>query len=280
MGAGRSGTTILASLLGSSKQIQSLGEMHQFLEKTINKGECSCGKPLTDCEFWAEVIAKLATNYTLEEIIEINKHNSKIESHRRIFSSLLFKNEKYVKFQKELISLINHYHPSENYLDSTKYVSKALQLLRMENPEVKIIYVVRDVRGVIYSFGKKVQTQKAPIASIIYYSLINFFAEITRLFFGKKRVLKIRYEDIIENTTNQLLKIGVFLDINLEDVILNVNSDNTYSSGHFIGGNRMILKKNIKLKKDIEWKNKLSRVKQVSYYFLTLPFMVLNKYSI
>ena len=35
MGAGRSGTTILASLLGANKDILTVGEMHQFLEHII-----------------------------------------------------------------------------------------------------------------------------------------------------------------------------------------------------------------------------------------------------
>ena len=52
MGAGRSGTTALATFLGNNKEIQNIGEMHQFFEHIDENKECSCGKQINECEFW------------------------------------------------------------------------------------------------------------------------------------------------------------------------------------------------------------------------------------
>ncbi len=41
LGAGRSGTTLMATVLGNQPKIQAVGEMHQFHEHLSNNKKCS-----------------------------------------------------------------------------------------------------------------------------------------------------------------------------------------------------------------------------------------------
>jgi hypothetical protein len=280
MGAGRSGTTILATVLGGVKEITTLGEMHQFLDHLLNKNPCSCGEQLNDCHFWSPIVANLQKKYTKEDLIKINNHNIKVENHNHIIKSLISSDKKYVTFQQELIALIKEQKPSEYYLDSAKYISRALQLSKIKGLNVKIVYLVRDVRGVINSFGKKVQTTKSPLSTIVYYSVINFFGQWVYWILGKKKVLKLRYEDFVETPRNTLNQIQNFAACDMFEAINKLESNEPFNMPHIIGGNRMTEKSSVKLKSDLQWKKNISRPKQMAYYFLTLPFMLLNKYKI
>ncbi len=278
MGAGRSGTTILASLLNANNNIVTVGEMHQFLEHIIHNKKCSCGSLLNTCKVWSP-ITKDYFNQNKEELIKLQKYLEKIESHKRIPISFFKSDKKYIKFQEEIFSKIHKKHQSRYYLDSAKYISRALQLKKSNKLKIKIIYVVRDVRGVINSFSKQVQTNKNPLATIIYYIIINFFGQLSAWIY-KKDVLKIKYEDLIENSSQTIAKISDFLEEDLSDIIDVVEKEKFIEVPHIIGGNRLKSEKRIKLRKDLAWKKNLTRAKQIIYYFLSLPFMLLNKYKL
>lgn len=59
VGAGRSGTTMLATILNNHPKIFTIGEMHQFLDYVIDDKDCSCGKVLSQCSFWSPILNDL-----------------------------------------------------------------------------------------------------------------------------------------------------------------------------------------------------------------------------
>ncbi|HIP33471.1 MAG TPA: sulfotransferase [Bacteroidia bacterium] len=278
MGAGRSGTTILASLLGASKDILTIGEMHQFLEHIVYDKNCSCGESLKKCQFWTAIVA----DYYKKNISELRKMDDYmvgVESHSKIPISFFKRNEEHIKFQENFYSIITKLNPSKYYLDSAKFISRVLQLRKSDKLNVKIIYLVRDVRGVINSFAKNVQTQKNPISTIIYYTMINTAAQIVEWTYPKE-ILKLRYEDFIEKPVDTLDKIEQFIEVDLTDVKEVITEEKYIDMPHIIGGNRLKSQSKIKLRKDLTWKRNIKRVKQILYYFLTLPLMLLNKYKL
>ena len=55
-GLGRSGTTLLARLLGELRGVCSVGEICHLWERGVRDDErCGCGEQFHDCEFWAAV---------------------------------------------------------------------------------------------------------------------------------------------------------------------------------------------------------------------------------
>ena len=158
MGAGRSGTTALATFLGNNNEIQNIGEMHQFFEYLEARKECSCGKLLNECEFWRSKI-----DYPTQESSKNSRILSgKMESHSSIFKHIvqLFNKkeiEEYIEIHQQILNSIQLGSEKTILLDSSKYIGRALALNKLENIDLKVIYVVRDVRGVINSFSKNVQ---------------------------------------------------------------------------------------------------------------------------
>lgn len=274
LGPGRSGTTLLAAVLGNQNQVLTLGEMNQFFEHLQNDMYCSCGEKLTECSFWKNIVQKLKielnSNDDLEEIIQK-------ESHSKILKLLLDNklDRNYINYQELVFNTIDAEKKQKWYVDSSKYISRFLKLNKSKKLNIKGVYLVRDVRGVIHSFKKKVQTPKSSFSTIIYYLLLSVSSEITYRLYSN--VIKIKYENFIENPDEVLSTIYE----HLQDKDLNeMEMKHQFAMPHIIGGNRIKSKKSIQINKKIAWKEEFSRAQKIIYYIAALPIMLINKYKI
>lgn len=272
LGAGRSGTTLLATLLNNHEDIETLGEMHQFIEYIDEDKECSCGEKLTSCSTWNLLADPMIIDIKGERLYCENK-----ERHKNI-PSLIFsrkQNKRYISIQERIFSSISEHRKSKWYLDSSKYIARYLLLKKSNKINIKGIYMVRDPRGVINSFTKKVQTSKRPLSAILYYNLINFFGELVSR--TNKNILKIKYEDLVESPEQVLDEIYKHV---FGSSKASVKMPEYTTMPHIVGGNRIKTKKRIHLSKDTDWQRNIPRAKQIMYYYLCFPFTYINKYRV
>jgi hypothetical protein len=278
MGAGRSGTTALATFLGTNNDIQVLGEMHQLFEHIHELIPCSCGKTLKKCDYWSKVLEHLPQ----KEFIEVNDLKNicqSVEKHTMIIHHLLngnnFKKAKqYLPFLENIFTSCNQVNGKPVLLDSSKYISRALALRNIENIDLKVIYMVRDSRGVVNSFSKQVQTSRGTISSILYYLIVNLAAQIVCWTGLRGKYIKVRYEDMMEHPDDFFKKLEKFLGSDLKKTCELVASRGDFKTGHLIGGNRLKKNKTIKFKADVKWNLSQSRMKQFLIYICTFPIMV------
>lgn len=275
LGAGRSGTTILSTILNANEKINSIGELHQFYEYLLHNKACSCSQPMAKCPFWKGVV----DGFDLESlnIGETAAYTERLESHRNVFRFLLGKPPKeYLERQKELFSVIEQNVPQGNLiLDTSKYLARFLLLRKSPFLNVKGIYVIRDVRGVVNSFGKKVQTSRSPISAILYYLLVNTMAQF--ISWRYKDILKIRYEDFVNEPEKTLKEINIFLELDEDSTDFRTKE---FEMPHIVGGNRIKTKSKLKLTSDERWKSVFTKRQKTLYYLLAFPIMVINKYKI
>lgn len=274
LGSGRSGTTLLSTVLNSTPDINSYGELHQFYMHLYEGLNCSCGRKLDSCAFWNESL--LHFELAKEELESYFVLQNREELHKNIPLLLFGKKGSvgYFSSQEKLFNSINI--PEKSWiLDSSKYVARFLLLKQMNKLNTRGIYVVRDIRGVIYSFSKKVQTTKNPISTILYYVFTNLFAQI--VCWLNKDVIKLRYEDLVDSPSHEVKKIYASLQISNR---IKLDLDETFKMPHIIGGNRLKHSQSIKIKNDDEWKQKMPRFNQIIYYIFCLPFMLINRYKI
>lgn len=284
MGAARSGTTALATFLGGHDEINSVGEMHQFFEHLEQDKTCSCGEPLTSCPFWSKIIQELPT-IMINESKEKQIFCKQFEYHTAALNLLLGRYNKeqlkhYHELQNNILTSIKANRKSQYILDSAKYIGRHLSLRKNKQISIKTFYVVRDVRGVINSFSKNVQSSRNPLSTIFYYLAINITSEIIFRVSSKNSIQKIQYEEFFENPEKSLIAIGHFLKLDMHSVIKAINQNETFVIGHIIGGNRLKNEQKIKIRTDNSWKNNQSRFWQIIYYIMASPVMLLNKYKI
>jgi len=282
-GAGRSGTTILATLLGSVEEIITVGEMHQFVEHMKGKKKCSCGKAIAKCEnFWGPIISELSPA-VVEDLSSKETILSKLEAHRNIpflMAGLINNSSKqeYLRIQELIFDEIKNHTRAGYILDSSKYIARALLLDQLNKFNVKYIYLVRDVRGVINSFKKNVQTSKNRFQSYLYYNLINFFGEIFYRTLPERKVMKIKYENLTTDPVAELERLQKYLGTDLSRVVNIIEKDEYFEMPHFIGGNRIRKRQKIKLKKNK--KTKYVGLLNTISYLLSFPLMYINDYKV
>ena len=279
MGAGRSGTTALATLLNASPDLISLGELHHTPYFVAGDKQCSCGEMLSSCSFWKTYIDQLKA-FTNESYIA---EQAALESHLSVFK---YSNKKYgqntLAYQAANSDLLNSCSQDGKLviLDSAKYVGRALALSRNPDIDLRVIYMTRDPRGVVSSFAKNVQTPKGTLSACLYYNAINFLSLLASRFFLKNRILKIRYEDLSDNYKKILDQISEFCEIDCKEIIDRLDKNVSFEVGHIIGGNRLKSSGKIRFQADDGWRNKISRLKRYFVYVFTLPFCLINNYKL
>lgn len=275
LGAGRSGTTILATVMNAHPKVQTVGELHQYFDHISGANKCSCGNDLANCEFWGAISHQYSDS--LKQLSNWRQICKEKEAHSNIPKYLVSKKEVkvYSNIQERLFSTISEEINKNWILDSSKYIGRYLLLKRNKNLQLKGIYVVRDVRGVITSFKKQVQTFRNPLSTIFYYLIVNATAQW--VCWTDHNVTKVRYEDFMEDPEKVLRRVydKISLDLNEE-----VSLPEEFVMPHIIGGNRMRSQNKIKLLYDVKWKWELSMWQKTLYYCLASPIMLLNGYKI
>jgi len=282
LGAGRSGSTILATVLNDHKKVKNVGELHHFFSYLKNDDLCSCGAKLSDCKFWGEIKNKLPVVLkNASDNYEQLAH--KMEYHSAIPFYLLGMKpgtsfQKYEEAQESIIRALAN-NKDEYILDSAKYIGRFMALRKIFNNDVKGILLVRDVRGVIWSFKKKVQTQSPPSRTLIYYLVINSLGQILTWFLPANQIMKVRYEDIVDRPNETLTNIGSFLELDYSEAINKIKKKRSFEVPHLVGGNRLKKSDEVTLRKDDKWLKNMPTMQKICFYLLAFPLMLINKYK-
>jgi hypothetical protein len=285
MGAGRSGTTILTTLLGGSSLIFSTADLMQVYDYKSQDKTCGNGVKFSKSEFWKSVFKCFPVEYN-NNASNIAKRNHKIEHHKAALSTILGIYNRnvvtpYLEEQAKLFFAISKVSDKNIIVDSSKYPVRGLLFNMLnENIDVKYIYNIRDVRGVVNSFSKKVQTPRNALSTIYYYFVINVITQVIFWMLPNKNKIKVRYEDLMVNHHDVFASLSELLNIPFRDVIDKLDNNESFDIGPVIEGNRMVKNRKVKLKYDNCWQFNLSRFKQIIFYILTAPLMIINRYKI
>ena len=275
-GVGRSGSTVLDSVLGNHPLIQSVGELSRLASDAwIQNFYCSCGKRSKDCPFWVAVHqawCDLNGNVSVEEYVETQ---SRVEHFRR-WPFLIRKSWKktetfqvYTEQTLQLLKAIRMVSGCSTIVDSSKGLERAYVLSLIPDIDLRVIQLVRDPRGVVWShkkaFAKDLQNglprdipSQPAWRAALYWCRMNMQADWLRRRLGPEKALLVRYEDFMLNTLPVLQKIGNFIGIDLTNVQRVIDEGGQLYFDHTIAGNRVRMKGKLELKFDEDWKQYLS----------------------
>ena len=275
-GVGRSGSTVLDSVLGNHPLIQSVGELSRLSSDAwIQNFYCSCGQRSDDCPFWSAVRQSWCSVNGGVTVHEYNRIQAEVEDFHQWPSKLRAHWKDSHEFQVYaeqtvlLLKAIQDVSGSAVIVDSSKAVERAFALSLIPEIDLRIIQLVRDPRGVVWSHRKAfakdlenglprdIRSQPAWRAAL-YWCRINLHAEWLRRRLGADKSLFLRYEDFMLDTPAALQSIGSFIGVDLENVQHTINDGGKLYFDHTIAGNRVRMKGELKLKYDQEWRQKLS----------------------
>lgn len=221
VGLGRSGTTLLDLLLGSHPNFVGLGEVFHFTmpnsRRISETGKiiCSCGQTMEQCIFWgptAAALSKANDKSTLEKYSIVFDHFSQT-------------------FGNKIIPI-----------DSSKNL-ETLNVLRTKYHEkLKLIFMIRDVRGwttSIRSLNNDAKSWFLPLKKssfwLFYHWYLDNLAIIRLLRDENLPFFQLSYEELSLYPSQALKKLCDFLEVDYN--ITNCKLSDTKS--HNVLGNRM-----------------------------------------
>jgi len=286
-GEGRSGSTLLERILGQHPQIFAAGELKHIWERSFIENQlCSCGKPFNDCPVWQGIVESfLEKRNRLEpqSVIEAFKKTSRIRHY--IFGKNLkncyseFINDIYTDLYRSILENTK----KEFVIDASKHPVFAHILAQNKKIVLYVIHLIRDVRGVAYSWTKKRERPEithrkeymprySVVRTALSWSIVNKIASDLKVY-PTLKYIRIFYEELVSNPKETLEKIykRLEVDLNFNDLFLD---DRTIvlKTNHTVSGNPFRFKVGkIKLSPDIEWKSKLPFYKKILVNFLSHP---------
>lgn len=282
-GSGRSGSTVLSILLDRHPELVSPGELCNLTRTRWSPDQyCACGELGTVCPFWAEVRERWYAAVTDEEglLDEYLALQHRFEGHRvlpSMFGDLAWNSaafERYSELTRELLRAVSEAAGSQVIVDASKLPARAWALARMPWCDLRLVHLVRDLRGVAWSRKKSLQKDVAagvqhdlpstPIGrSVLGWCGMNLATEwLAWRELAPEKLLRLRYEDLIHAPEPALMRLGELAGVDLSDVARSVAAGEAVAAGHQVAGNRLRLSGPLRLREDTSWRQGLSRDEQ------------------
>jgi glycosyltransferase involved in cell wall biosynthesis len=162
-GSGRSGSTLLERTLGAIPGWVNVGELIELFRKASVSGErCGCGEPFDQCPFWSQVGDRAFGGWSASVVERIGTLQREVSRQRylpqllalREGSPLSARVQEYADLYARLYRAVAEVSGAHVVVDASKWPGQALAL-RRGGVDVRLLHVVRDARGVAYSWAKK-----------------------------------------------------------------------------------------------------------------------------
>ncbi len=234
-GSGRSGSTLLERTLGEMPGFVNVGELIDLFRRVAPEGErCGCGQPFASCPFWSGVGTRAFGGWDPGLLERVRRLQGQVARQRRL-PSLLAPGlagarlrdgiAEYGGIYARLYQAIADQAGARCVVDASKWPVQALALARA-GLDVRVIHLVRDVRGVAHSLGKQavsrphavtgpdVMWHLSPASAAARWQACQTEAGLLR--HCGVSVTRLRYEDFVarprESTQAALAALGVTVD--------------------------------------------------------------------
>ena len=166
-GFGRSGSTLLDRVLAQVGGCVAVGELVHLVQRgLIDDERCGCGEPFSECPFWSEVgVAAFGLGgWSAVDAPAIRRQQRALDRNRRIPAMVLPRWGRRSAATAELGAWFGRIYAAvadvsgaSVVVDSSKHASTAFLLRRAPGLDLRVVHLVRDSRGVAYSWAKRVQ---------------------------------------------------------------------------------------------------------------------------
>jgi hypothetical protein len=293
-GWGRSGSTILDNILGQIDGFFSVGELRYIWDRNlIDNRLCGCGAPFKECEVWQRVLDEAfggIDQIDPYEMIDLRDGATR-SRHLPLMlipwrqSSLISHLGEYLANLEKLYRAIQSTSGSRVIVDSSKFPSYGYMLRLLPAIDLYVVHLIRDPRGVAYSWLRRRKLElntEAPIymksfgpgeSSLIWNTWNMAIEAIWRS--SRHRYLRLHYEDFVQRPQEAVERILDLLHeeaprlpfVDTHKVELGIN--------HTTSGNPNRVQTGvIALRSDEAWKEKMKQSNKALVTMLTWPLLV------
>jgi len=296
-GAGRSGSTLLERLLGAVPGVATLGEVVHLPSRGLVDGEtCGCGHLLTECPFWGEVGRVAFGGWDRVDGAEWQALQHRVDRNRHLLALAVptraaFRRDlaEHVRRLELLYQAAATVSGASVLVDSSKHASTAFALRHLRGVDVSFVQLVRDPRGVAYSWTKEVarpevgdgalMPQYSPASAAAWWDAFNVM--LGALPVTGTPVHRVRYEDLLADPSGVLRSLLAPTGLALAegwDAFLGPDGARLGPS-HSVAGNPMRFRTGtIPLRRDDDWRAALPAADRRVVTTLTAPLLLAYGY--
>jgi hypothetical protein len=291
-GLGRSGTTLLERALAELPGVQALGEVNHLWRRSLVDDElCGCGEPFSRCPYWLAVGDQAFGGWDNVDITAVEAAQEEAMRLRHITALALGRSapskaaDIVAEHHRRVYEAASAVAGAPVVVDSSKHPALAYVLRRDSAVDLRVVHVVRDPRGVAYSWTKQVErperrgsgserwmTQYSPSASALLWLSHNSSTAMLRAL--GTRVLLVKYEAFVREPARTLTAVAKFADLELDAGALAFVEAGALQlqPAHTVSGNplRFTLGR-LEMRVDEAWRTQLPRRDSLLVSALTYP---------
>jgi hypothetical protein len=165
-GFGRSGSTLVERILGQVPGFCSAGEIVFLWQRGLIEGQlCGCGTPVPECDFWGRVGKTAFGGWDQIDAHEMVALQRRVDRNRfipamvapRLRPAASADLDRYTEVLSKLYRAIGEAAGARVVIDASKHASTAFLLRKVPGIDLRVVHLVRDSRGVAYSWTKEVK---------------------------------------------------------------------------------------------------------------------------
>lgn len=295
-GAGRSGSTLVERALGAIPGFVNVGELIDIFRRDAPRKErCGCGQAFATCPFWEGVGKRTLDHWDSEQLAAVQRLKGRIARQRHLprllvmpLTSRSFRADvaAYGGSYARLYRAIADEADAACVVDASKWPVQALALARA-GLDVRVVHLIRDVRGVAHSLGKRgvarphalsekdVMWTKRPVAAAVRW--VTYQSQVELLPLCGVPVTRVRYEDFVCQPQHTIERALADLGLPCRPAQLGHLRDGQVTLGpsHGIAGNPSRFRYGeIPLDVDEAWRDRMSRRDRILVTAIGLPLLV------
>ena len=271
-GLGRSGSTLIERVLSQDPHVCSVGEFYSLWQRLGDADAlCGCQRPLAECPVWQGVLPDrldAAGVYALQQRVDRTRYLPLLLL-PRLWPPFSRRLRRYVGLLAALYASLAENAASTTVVDSSKRPANALLLRLVPGIEMRVVHLVRDSRGVAYSWSKHVEMEPrraSPLMSRYRPAHITARWVMYNWLFAALRlvgvpVLRVHYEDFLADPIATVRRIETFAGLGGADrQVIAASAVRLDRTSHTVTGNPVRFRSgDVRLARDDEWRTALPR---------------------
>lgn len=289
-GLGRSGSTVLELLLAQHPDVCALGEVVHLWERGLRDDErCGCGARFSHCDFWQAVGERAFGNWTRVDLAEVETLRAAVDRTRhlprlarsRLPATVRAQVRRYTSYYARIYQAAGSVSGARVVVDSSKHASLAYALHWADDIDLRVLHLVRESRGVAYSWSKAVRRPEvvdgeaymprwSPLTVCALWLVQNAaFDQLGR----RAMVTRLRYEDFVDDPGEALRQVRSLAGLPDHPTLTNLdNSSQLLRPLHSVAGNPVRFAAGpIRVRRDEQWRTAMAWHRRVTVGALTLP---------
>jgi len=296
-GLGRSGSTLVERTLARSDGVVAVGELVFLWERGVADDErCGCGEPFSACPFWQAVGARAFGGWNQLDLDRVRALQRRVDRNRYVplllapwlWPPFAVRHRRYAAMIGRIYDAVAAESGASVIVDSSKHASTATLVRRVPGVRPRIAQIVRDPRGVAYSWTKHVERPDAPRGGSTMarvgprriaarWHVYNLLLELVR---RPRRGGRLRYESFVADPARGVRTLLTFAGATLAEPGAALEGTSlTLDVDHTVAGNRLRFRTGtIEIRSDDEWRGRLPARSRSLVQALTWPLRVVYGY--